>query len=133
MVFYVWFLSLCMFFRFTWASLVAQTVKNLPAIQETQVRSLIRKIPWRRAWQLTPVILPGEAHGEKSLVGYSPRGGKESDMTEPLTLSLSRCHDLQNASVLSSFLFIYFWLCWVSAAVHFSPVAARGGYSLVVV
>ena len=40
------------------------------------------KIPWRRAWQSTPVFLPGESHGQRSLVGYSPWGGKESDMTE---------------------------------------------------
>ena len=40
------------------------------------------KIPWRKAWQLTPVILPRESHGQRSLVGYSPYGCKESDMTE---------------------------------------------------
>ena len=42
----------------------------------------VGKIPWRRAWQLTPVLLPGESHGQKSLVGYSPWGHKELDMTE---------------------------------------------------
>ena len=42
----------------------------------------IRKIPWRRAWQPTPVFLPGESHGQKSLAGYSPWGHKELDMTE---------------------------------------------------
>ena len=41
-----------------------------------------RKIPWRRNWQPTPVFLPGESHGRRSLVGYSPRGRKESDVTE---------------------------------------------------
>ena len=41
-----------------------------------------RKIPWRRSWQLTPVFLPGESHGQRSLAGCSPRGHKESDMTE---------------------------------------------------
>ena len=70
------------------ASLVTQTVKNLPAMQETQVQSQVRKIPWRRAWQLTPVFLPGESHGQRSLVGCSPRGLKELDTTEQLTLSL---------------------------------------------
>ena len=40
-------------------------VKNLPAIQETH---WVRKIPWRRTWQLTPVFLPGEPHGQRSLV-----------------------------------------------------------------
>ena len=40
------------------------------------------KIPWRRAWQPTPVFLPGEPHGQRSLVGYSLRGRKELDPTE---------------------------------------------------
>ena len=52
------------------------------------------KIPWRRKWQPTPVFLPGESHGQRSLVGYSPQGRKESDMTERLhfhfSLSLSK-------------------------------------------
>ena len=39
-------------------------------------------IPWRRAWQPTPVYLPGESHGQRNLVGYSPQGHKESEMTE---------------------------------------------------
>ena len=54
------------------ASLVAQMVKNLPAVQETKVPSLGREIPWRRAWQPTPVFLSGESHGQRCLVGYSP-------------------------------------------------------------
>jgi len=45
--------------------------------------------PWRRAWQPTPVILPGEFHGQRSLAGYSPWSRKELDMTEQLILSLS--------------------------------------------
>ena len=44
----------------------------------------VGKIPWRRKWQPTPVFLPGESHGERSLVGYSPRGHKDLDMTEQL-------------------------------------------------
>ena len=40
------------------------------------------KIPWRKAWQRTLVFLPGESYGQRSLVGCSPRGGKESDTTE---------------------------------------------------
>ena len=42
----------------------------------------IRKIPWRRKWQPTPVFLPGEFHRQRSLAGYSPWGLKESDITE---------------------------------------------------
>jgi len=40
---------------------------------------------WRRAWQPTPVFLPGEFHGQRSLAGYSPWGRKELDMTEQLS------------------------------------------------
>ena len=40
------------------------------------------KIPWSRAWQPTPVFLPGEVHGQRSLAGTSPWGGKDSDTTE---------------------------------------------------
>ena len=39
---------------------------------------------WRRKWQPTPVLLPGKFHGQRSLVGYSPWGCKESDTTEQL-------------------------------------------------
>ena len=40
------------------------------------------RFPWQRAWQPTLVFLPGESHGQRSLVGYSPQSRKESDMTE---------------------------------------------------
>ena len=65
---------------------VAQMVKNLPATQETQV-AWVGKIPWRRERQLTPIFLPREFHGQRSLVVYSPWGWKELDTTERLTLS----------------------------------------------
>ena len=52
----------------------------------------IRKIPWRREWQPTPVFLPGEFHGQRSLEGYSPWGLKESDTTEQLTLQHTHTH-----------------------------------------
>ena len=42
----------------------------------------IGEIPWRRACQLIPVFLPGESHGQKSLVGYNPWGRKESNKAE---------------------------------------------------
>ena len=61
--------------RLNWTepSLVAQTLKTLPGIRE---------------WQPTPVLLPGESHGGRSLVSYSPWGYKESDTTERLHFSL---------------------------------------------
>ena len=69
------------------ASLVAQTVKNLPAMQETWVWSPVRKIPWRREWLPTAVFLPGEFRWQMNLVGYSPWGLKESDMIEQIRIS----------------------------------------------
>ena len=42
----------------------------------------VRKIPWRRKWQPTPVFLPGKSHGQRSLAGYSPWGRKELDTTD---------------------------------------------------
>ena len=59
-------------------------VKNLPAMQEVQVNPWVGQILWRRKWQPTPVFLPRKSHEERSLVGYSPRGCKESDTTERL-------------------------------------------------
>jgi len=47
-------------------------VNNVPAMQETRVRSLGREDPQRRKWQPTLVFLPGKSHGNRSLVGYSP-------------------------------------------------------------
>ena len=49
------------------ASLVAQMVKNLSAMKETQVDPWVGKISWKREWLLTPVFLPGEFHGQRSL------------------------------------------------------------------
>ena len=60
----------------------AQTVKRLPTMQEAGFNPWVGKIPWRRKWQPTPVPLPGKSHGQRSLVGYSPWGHKESDTTE---------------------------------------------------
>ena len=49
----------------------------------------IAHIVWRRQWQPTPVLLPIESHGRRSLVGYSPRGRQESDTTERLHFHFS--------------------------------------------
>ena len=86
-------------------------VKNLPSMRETWVQSLgwegfpggisgkepicqrrrhkrrgfdpwVGKIPWRGKWLPTPVLFPGESHGQRSLKGYSPWGHKEKDTTE---------------------------------------------------
>ena len=57
-------------------------VKNPPAIQETPVRSLGWEDPLEKEMGTRLVFLPGESHGQRSLVGCSPWGGKESDMPE---------------------------------------------------
>ena len=66
---------------YEWASLVAQTIKNLPSMLETRVQSLGQKVPLEREWKTTPVFLPREFHGLGSLAGCSLWGCKESDMT----------------------------------------------------
>ena len=59
-------------------------VERLPAMWETGFDPWVRKIPWRRKQQPTPVLLPGKFHGWRSLMGYSAWGRKELDTTEQL-------------------------------------------------
>ena len=56
--------------------------------------SWVGKIPWKRKWQPTPVVLPVESQGQRSLAGYSPWGRNESAMTEQLSLSFSTKKDI---------------------------------------
>ena len=66
-------------------------VKNPPAnAGDTGLIPGVGKIPWRREWQPTSVFLPGEFPGQRSLVGYSPWGRKESDPAKRLSLGLPR-------------------------------------------
>ena len=67
------------------ASLGTSVVKNPPANagdSETQVQSLGQEDPLEKEMATTPIFLPGKFHGQRSLLGYSPWGCKESDMTE---------------------------------------------------
>jgi len=57
-------------------SLMAQMVKNLPAMWETWVQSLGWKVPWRRAWQSTPKFLPGESSWTEELGGLQSKGSQ---------------------------------------------------------
>jgi len=66
--------------------MVAQMVKNLPAVQETCVRSLHQEDALKEEMATHSSFLPEESHGQKSLAGYSPQGHKPSDTTEQLTL-----------------------------------------------
>ena len=77
-------------------------VKNLPAMRRPRFDHWVRKIPWRREGQHTPVFLPGEFQGQRSLVGYSPWGCKESDTTEQLHFTLLHFTSLHVLAVVNS-------------------------------
>ena len=78
----------------------AHMVKNLPATQETWVWSLGGEIPWRREWQPTRALLPGESPDQRSLVSYHLGGHRELDLTEWLTLSLFTFTGLERRDLL---------------------------------
>ena len=82
----------------------------------------VGKIPWRRVWQPTPLFLPGESHGHRSLAGYSPWGHKESDMTWWLK---------KNKKNISSFSFNFLDLRDIQKCVlHFSNIWRLSTYLL---
>ena len=66
--------------------------------RRTGFDSWVGKISWRREWLPTPVFLPGEFHGQRSLAGYSPWGHKESDTTEQRTL----INDINSSNTLAT-------------------------------
>ena len=76
---------------------MAQMIKHL-AYNAGDLGSIPGKILWRGKWQPTPVLLLGKSHGQRSMVGYSPQGRKESDTTEQLNFTLlqrsARSHSL---------------------------------------
>ena len=75
-------------------------IKNLLAMQGTWFNPWVGEIHWRSKWQPTPVFWPGESHGQRSLVGYSPWGHKESGMTEQLTPDIRlQCWDASGQTI----------------------------------
>ena len=64
------------------ASVVKNPLANARDTGDTGSICWVGKVPWRRAPQSTPVLLPGESPGQRSLVGYSPQGHRKSDITE---------------------------------------------------
>ena len=66
--------------------LVVQWLRICLRCERPRFDPWVGEIPWRREWLPTPVFLPGESHRQRSLMGYSPWGYKESDKTEWLTL-----------------------------------------------
>ena len=84
---------------------IHQIIKNLPAIcGRSGFNSWVGKMPWRSKWQPTPVFLPGEFYGQRSLVGYSPWGRKQSDMT-------GRLNWTELTTVLQHVTAILIWYC----------------------
>ena len=75
-----------------WIALVAQRLKRLPPMRETWVRSLGWEDPLEKEMAIHSSILAWRIHGQRSLVGYSPRGRKESDTTEQLHLTSPHPH-----------------------------------------
>ena len=69
--------------------------KNLPAVQETQIKSLGQKIPWRREWLPTPVLLPGEFHGHRLQCMGLQRVGHDSVTTFTLFTFHGSCYKKQ--------------------------------------
>ena len=95
-------------------------VKNLPVMPETcrkcRFDPWVRKVPWRRVWPPTPVFLPGNPHGQRCLVGYSPWGCKESDVTkhstaQPVPLVLKRVNIIGVFHILSDQKTHSIWFC----------------------
>ena len=113
---------------------MAQVVKNKPACNAGDL-SLIPGLgrSWRREWQPTPVLLPGESHGQRSLVGYSLWGHKQLDMTERLSLSpvtiITNVHSnwLSTCPNRSSTMFHYLPGCGCPCQSHAFPASYFSG------
>ena len=82
---------------------VVQVVKSCLQCRRPGLDPWVGTIPWRRAWQPTPVFLPGESHRQKSLVGYSPSGHKKTYTTEWLSTAQSfSCENISPSHVVVS-------------------------------
>ena len=100
---------------------MAQTVKNLPARRETQVRSLGQEAPLERGWEPTPVFLPGESHGWRSLAGYSPWGHRVRHNWATDTLCISIYVDKCVWTCMYVCIFVHICVCldvYVGGHVH---------------
>ena len=82
----LWGRALATHSRIPGTSLMAQSVRNLQCGRHG-FNPRVRKIPWRREWQPTPVFFPREFHGQKSVADYSPWGCQGLGTTEQLTLT----------------------------------------------
>ena len=100
---YLFHICVCVcVYIYSWTSLVAQMVKNLPAVQRPGFNPWVGKTPWRRKWLPTLVFLPRESHGQRSLEVYSPWSHKMSDTTEWLSLHFTSYIHTHNSLDLES-------------------------------
>ena len=99
----------------------------------------VTKIPWRREWQPTPVFLPGEFHGQRSLVGYTPWGHKESDTTWVINTHthtifyihsrqivpgpVNMCPFLGTSMIFYSISYLLFSTCWTTMIWRWHKIA----------
>ena len=75
----------------------------------------VGKVPWRRTWQPTPVFLPGESQGQRSLAGCSPRGHTEPDMTEHTHTPDACIHMMEDHSAIKKNEMRPFATAWMSS------------------
>ena len=92
----------------------------------------VRKIPWKRAWQPTPVFLPGESHGQRSLVGYCPWSHKELDTAEAtqyisMHITLQICCRSWNKKLKQQITLNFYFSNFLTSPLHNYPHA----YSLI--
>ena len=93
----------------------------------------VGKIPWRRAWQPTPVFLPGESHGQRNLAGYSPWSHKESDTTERLSTAQHMLWGKIKADFelhLLIYISLYLAAPWRKLLLFFSPTLSSANHHL---
>ena len=100
---------------------MAQTVKLLPTMRETGFDPWVRKIPWRRKRQPTPLLLPGKSHGWRILLGYSPWGRKESDMTERLHFFTTESRPLLSIAQKKFYIYLPCYLSQFSSVAQSCP------------
>ena len=90
----------------------------------------VGKIPWRRKWQPTPVLLPGKFYGQRSLVGYSPWNHKELDVTEQLHFTFFFFFFALRFIYLFFYLFIYFFFTFFFFPIPIPPPTSLSTRSL---
>ena len=111
-----------------WASMVVQMAKNLLKCRRPRLDPWVKKIPWKRDWLPTPVVLPGEFHGQRSLVFHSLWSCKESDVAERLIVTyIIALRGTFEATPTASYLHALTTLLFPSGWVLFHKAASEWG------